>query len=82
MTQTILGCTVERTDIPDAPYILHGPRGGIYGLLRYQAHPHLLYAVNLRLGSRAAIVQVKGNRTFTDADGVLTTLNTWRRETT
>jgi hypothetical protein len=61
----ILGYQIERTGNEPAPYLLHGPRGAVYGLLRFRSMPHLMYVMKMR-GARV-IVGIKGNYTFTDA---------------
>ena len=79
MSTTILGYAIEETGDDRAPYILRGPRGGIYGLMRHRDHPDfpgmrrpLLYAINLSPHSKGTVVALKGNYTFSDADGELT----------
>jgi hypothetical protein len=71
---TFIGYSVEKhpddTGLGNSPaYILRGPRGAVYGLIRSARKPEAMYAVNLR---RFGIVSLKGNGWFTDRDGELT----------
>lgn len=47
-------------------YILHGPRGACYGLIRHKTQPEMLFVINLR-----TFGEVRGMGWFTDADGEL-----------
>jgi hypothetical protein len=71
----LLGFQVEKLSNDGAPYMLHGPRGAAYGLIRYQNNRELMYAVNASKLSFGRIVGVCGNYTFTDRDGVLVPLS-------
>jgi hypothetical protein len=67
----MFGYTVEdqNNEAPGAlAYMLTGKRGATYGLMRHMNHPHLMYVVRGRTG---VICGLKGNYTFTDADGQL-----------
>lgn len=61
--------TVETTGEHEVPYVLHGPRGARYALLRNIPNPHMLFAVNDRSFVASATAQRLG--WFTDKDGTL-----------
>ena len=42
----LLGYRVEKTTDEGMPYILHGKRGAMYGLLRNRVHPEKLFPFN------------------------------------
>lgn len=68
----VLGYRVEKIEKDSAEigvaYLLHGPRGARYALLRNVSNPHMLYAWNDRT---FRCVALKGNSWFTDKDGIL-----------
>ncbi len=47
-------------------YILHGPRGACYGLIRHRTRQEMLFVINLQTFN-----DVRGMGWFTDADGEL-----------
>lgn len=70
---TLLGYTVEKVQSNPSrslqlAYLLHGPRGARYGLIRNQKNPEMLFAWNDR---RFGTVQVQGYSWFTDRTGTL-----------
>ena len=74
---SILGYDLERIDGDDGrpgrpAYLLHGPRGARYALLRSQTNPTMLFAWNDR---RFGMVSVKGYQWFTDRDGTIVPCN-------
>lgn len=54
-------------------YILTGPRGARYRLMRNVPNPHLLFACNDRPG-RFGPCRVRGSEWFSDQDGTLRAL--------
>ena len=72
----LLGYEVETQIRNDRqPYLLKGPRGAMYGLVRQVDNPHLLFAINMRPKYVGICVQVKGYSWFTDKDGQLEPVN-------
>jgi hypothetical protein len=73
----ILGYTLEKIAGDDGTsgrlaYLLHGPRGARYGLVRAIDNPVMLYAWNDR---SFGVVSIKGYGWFTDFDGRLVPVN-------
>lgn len=46
---------LERTDSEMSPYLLHGPKGACYGLIRNVHRPELLFIVNYRQKRRTTL---------------------------
>ena len=65
-----MGYRIEATGNDKSPYILHGPRGACYGLLRNLSRPEHLFAVNIGKLHIGPVI-VKGYGWFTDAGGEL-----------
>ena len=59
---------IELKDRLQVIYVLRGPKGGEYGLLRFQGSPDKLYAINLRSFTSSTPFQ---GHIFTDKDGKL-----------
>jgi hypothetical protein len=65
----VLGYRVEKLDGEHVPYLLHGPRGARYALLRNVPNPSMLFAVNDRSFVQSSAAERLG--WFTDRNGVL-----------
>ena len=61
--------TVKATDRPQVPYLLAGPRGASYALMRNQVKPYMLFVVNARAASNTPFEWVREGE-----DGSLTVL--------
>jgi len=72
----ILGYTLEKNWDADRErfnYILHGPRGACYGLVRTVNNPVHMFAINLQRWGK--VVNVRGYNWFTDERGFLEPIN-------